>query len=341
MVLRLRRLVLVAAASAVIAVGVSPARAADLALVPNAFVAPKAYLNIAAAGYWGGEYATPGGATVTVFASEAYTEKPEENQRWADFLAKLVHGKELETLTLYRVSPGELRSLCGIAALACYSPRERSIVAPVERPAPDITVEAALIHEYGHHIARERLNPPWSAVDWGTKRWASNENICARARRGDVFPGAGGRDRYELNPGEGFAEAYRVLNERHLGLTETGWQIVSRTFYPDANDLRLVQQDVAEPWLGPTATGYAGRLARRRVRTLSVPTPLDGTLGVTLRAPAGFRVDVLGPSGRLARTVVRSRSARTSSTICGARTVRLRITGGATGGAYALRLTKP
>jgi hypothetical protein len=341
MVRGLRRLAFVAGASAVIGVAAPPARASDLALVPNAFVAPKAHLSIRAAGYWGGEYATAAGATVTVFASEAYTEKPEENQRWADFLARLVHGKELETLTLYRVSPRELRSLCGVAALACYAPRERSIVAPVEQPAPDVTVEAALIHEYGHHVARERLNRPWSAVDWGTKRWASNENVCARARRREVFPGAEDRDRYELNPGEGFAEVYRVLNERRLGLTETGWQVVSRTFYPDGDDLRLVEQDVTAPWLGPTATAYAGQLARRRVRTVSVSTPLDGTLALTLRAPAGFRADVLGPSGRLARATVRSGSASTSSTICGARTIRLRVGAGARGGAYSLRVTKP
>ena len=39
------------------------------------------------------------------------------------------------------------------------------------------TAASVLTHEYGHHIADSRQNPPWPSVNWGTKRWASYENV--------------------------------------------------------------------------------------------------------------------------------------------------------------------
>ena len=331
----------VAATIALALASATTARGAGLDLVPPSLLSPSAYLSARAAGYWGGDYTVASGEKVTVFASEAYEEKPEENQRWADFLASLVHGKELSMLTLYRLSPGEIRSRCGFGALACYSPRQHSIVAPVEQPAPDVSVEAALIHEYGHHVAQERSNAPWHAIDRGTKRWASHENICARARRGEVFPSAQIGDRYELNPGEGFAEAYRVLNERRLGRRETSWEAVSRTFYPDEAALRLLDQDVVHPWAGGTTFVYSGRLRRNADRTYSVSTPLDGKLTIALSAPARFSLEALGRARRLARAFARAGGARGSTTICGTRSLRVRVAAHAAAGAYSLRVTTP
>ena len=65
---------------------------------------------------------------------------------------------------------------------------------------------------HGHHIAANRSNAPWLALDWGTKRWATRMSICARRGARTAFPGDEG-DNYSLNPGEAFAEAYRVLVE--------------------------------------------------------------------------------------------------------------------------------
>jgi hypothetical protein len=63
--------------------------------------------------------------------------------------------------------------------------------------------EQALAHEYGHHIARHRLNTPWPAIDWGPKRWASYENVCQNVKSGSMFPGNETEPQYKLNPGEG------------------------------------------------------------------------------------------------------------------------------------------
>ena len=48
----------------------------------------------APAGYWGGQYQTSTGESVTVYASDSYPVDPALGQRWADFLASLVHGSE-------------------------------------------------------------------------------------------------------------------------------------------------------------------------------------------------------------------------------------------------------
>src|SRR5439155_24542812 len=103
----------------------------------------------------------------------------------------------------------EVTSICSSDADACYDPQSETIVLPGE-PPPDATpVEELAAHEYGHHVANNRDNPPWDAETWGPKRWASYEGVCPRVRNGTAFPGDEGAN-YDLNPGEGFAESYRV-----------------------------------------------------------------------------------------------------------------------------------
>src|SRR5207247_2773913 len=110
---------------------------------------------------------------------------------------------------------------------------------------------------------------------------------------GELFPGAEEDARYRLNPGEGFAESYRVLNQRRLGVVESPWQVVAQTLYPDATALSLIEQDVLNPWTGPAQSSVtAGLTKRAKTRTLSVSTPLDGTFRVTIRAAKGERVGV-------------------------------------------------
>ena len=145
------------------------------------------------------------------FAVDAVT--PEA---WAEFLVKLVHGPELAQLTTYIAPLSEIRSVCGLGALGCYS-RNRSLA--VGEVLPDgTTPEEVVRHEYGHHIALYRSNSPWRAIDWGPKHWASSAGICAREARSEVFPGDEG-DRYHLNPGEAWAETYRLMDERKAGIT--------------------------------------------------------------------------------------------------------------------------
>src|SRR5207244_4852083 len=58
--------------------------------------------------------------------------------------------------------------------------------------------------------------------------------ICARAAHGLAFPGDEGAH-YALNPGEAFAETYRMLN---VASAVVRWALVAPSFYPDAGALR-------------------------------------------------------------------------------------------------------
>jgi hypothetical protein len=262
-------------------------------------------------------------------------------QQWADFFGSLVHGSELSTLDAYFVTLSEVQSVCGRGALACYGGNQ--IIAPAEDPAPDLSAEAVVTHEYGHHVAAHRLNPPWDALETGTKRWATYQNVCLNTRKGLYFPGAEDEDHYYVNPGEGFAESYRVMNERLLGVLEAPWDIVSNQFYPDDNGLAVLKQDVSAPWTKATALSRTGSVTKRTPsRSYVVSTLLDGRLVVSLRssAKAKFRLDVLSPtSTRLARATGKNASA--SATVCGARALRVRVTRVTGAGPFRLAISRP
>jgi hypothetical protein len=300
-------------------------------------------------GEWGGAYTTPTGETVEVFASNTYPQDPAIPQRWANFLSTLVHGPEIATITAHIAPLNEVQRTCGERALACYSPNARALYAPGEAAAfDDPSAEAIVMHEYGHHVAASRTNAPWQAVDWGTKRWASYTQVCRRTRDGQLFPGAETSADYVRNPGEGFAEAYRVLNERKLGVPETPWDVVSRALYPDDRALQLLEQDVVQPWRGNTAESRSGSFARsgRATRSYTVATPLDGTFRVSLRAPRGSRLalDLYSGATRIghaAASTPTSTARSISLTVCGQRSIGIRVTRNAGAGAFALAISKP
>jgi len=297
----------------------------------------------ATAAIWGGIYTANTGEPVHIEISDAYPQDPALPQRWADYLASLIHGPELSTLTAFLAPFDEVQSICGEEALACYSAQAQTLVAPAEDPAEDVTTEAIVAHEYGHHVAANRQNSPWWAIDFGTKRWATYVNVCARATRGDLYPGAEDAVRYELNPGEGFAEAYRLLNQQRLGQPLLAWQIVSSTFVPDATALQLIEQDVRTPWTGPMSAQLAGSLAAGRTRTSTVATPLDGTARLTLRVSRGaVTAEVLAGAKRLARVGVSAgRGGSRSVTVCGQRSLRVRFTAAKRAARYTATFTRP
>lgn len=296
----------------------------------------------AATALWGGSFTASTGEPVVVQVSDAYPQDPALPQRWADYLASLVHGPELGTLTAYIAPVAEVESLCGEEALACYSPALQTLVVPGEDPSSDISTEAIVAHEYGHHVAANRPNPPWAGVDYGPKRWASYVDVCARARSGELSPGAEDERRYAFNPGEGFAEAYRVLNQRRLGQPLLAWQIVSTAFVPDPTALQLLERDVRTPWVGPTTRRLAGGLAARRVRTVAVATPLDGTARITLRVSRGaVTADVLAGTRRLRMTASAGRAQGRSLTVCGERTLRVRTAAGRRAARYTVTVVRP
>ncbi len=220
------------------------------------------------------------------------------------------------------------------------------LVAPGEQVDDGVSAEAVVTHEYGHHIASNRSNAPWSAIDTGTKRWASYLQVCQKTDEGTLYPGAEDMRNYQLNPGEGFAEQYRVLNERRAGLPETPWDVVSQSLYPDDTSLALLEQDVLSPWPGATATTLRGSVsAKARSRSFSVATTLDGTLRVTLRAPVKTRLalELYVGAARVGRAVTTptSRTRTVQATVCGVRAYRVSVTRVSGTGAFTLGVSKP
>jgi hypothetical protein len=311
--------------------------------IPDSELSQQGINRLVPGAYWGGVYRTASGENVTVYASTVYPQDPALGQKWADFLSTLVHGSELSAVTVFLAPETQIGRVCGASALACYSGQDSVLVGPGDDPAADISAEAVITHEYGHHVAAHRSNAPWSALDYGTKRWASYINVCSRARAGQLFPGAEDFPQYQLNPGEGFAESYRVLNERKAGLAETPWQVVSQSLYPDNTALTLLQQDVSAPWQGATNTTRTASLTRTtRTRTYTVATQLDGTLKVSLRPSVGTRLalDVFASSTRVAHAVGTGTLSRTL-TICGQRSLRIRVTAVRGNGSFRLAVAKP
>ena len=287
---------------------------------------------------------TATGETVRIHLSKRLYVTPDETvaQQWADFFDTLVHGPELATLDAYLLTLSQVQAVCGQGALACYGRNE--IIAPAEDPAFDLSAESVVAHEYGHHVAAHRINTPWEAIDYGTKRWATYENVCSKARKGVYYPGDETEEHYFYNPGEGFAEAYRLLNERKLGLSEAPWDIVTNALYPDDNALTLLEQDVTAPWTKNTALTRAGSVsASAKSRAFVVSTPFDGRLTVKLTssaAKARFRLDVLSPNAK-SIAGASGKNKTVSSTICGERALRVRVNRISGAGAFKLSISRP
>lgn len=84
-------------------------------------------------------------------------------------------------------------------------------------------------------------------------------NVCVRAQQGSAYPGHED-DNYTQNPGEAFAEVYRVLNEVKRGATTFRWDLVGTSFYPDAVALQAAEQDVVSPGSHPSHSPFGDAL---------------------------------------------------------------------------------
>ena len=183
-------------------------------------------------------------------------------QQIADFLGTLIHGSEMELLTVQLDTPSQIEFDCGYGAQACYYGGEDKIVlSGNDAPAPDgASREFVLAHEYGHHVARHRESPPPfpAAIDWGTARWSSYEHVCQRSRAGALFPGNEGLH-YFRDPGEAFAESFA-----HLRFPESGvpWRWLP-ALEPDAAALRGDPRGHPPPLAGAHAPSSCGGASRR------------------------------------------------------------------------------
>ncbi len=307
-------------------------------------IGARAEHTIARAHWQRGPTTASTGETVDIQVSDAIPDPATVSQNWANFFAGLLHGPELQLLTVFVVPGTEVGSDCGgdPNVLGCYGSQQLILPNDV---VSSVTPEEIARHEYGHHVANNRSNPPWRAVDWGPKRWASLIGVCASTEQGLTFPG-NEDDQYKLNPGEAWAETYRVLNETKAGLPVT-WPIVDQRFLPDANALATAEQDVTSPWTAPSVHVYRSRFTRtRRAWSLPLQTPLDGLLQVTLTLRRGhvYRLTVWSADGRtvLATGLWTARTAQAASfTLCGQRSVLVRVLGDGKPAPFTVVTTTP
>ena len=284
----------------------------------------------AAIDWRGGRVTASTGKVVNVFVSSSLpTETPE---KWAELIAGFTHGPELPLLTARIALLAEVQQLCGPQALGCYFRDE--LIAPGEAGTMegDPTPEEILRHEYGHHIASHRSNSPWQAGDWGPKNWASAANVCARVSRGEAFPGNEGRN-YAQNPGEAWAEVYRLMDERKAGITSATWQIVAPSFFPDEVALQAAERDVLQPWTSVRKVVHRRVFGKRTKKVWWIPlrSTLDGELTLSATLPGSGLHEVALVSGNR-RTVLKraqwtgQRVKRAATTICGQRSLFVRVT---------------
>jgi hypothetical protein len=300
-------------------------------------------VELAALTFRGGPITTSTGEVVNVLVSDSLpAETPE---KWAEFIVKLPHGPELSRLTTTIATLDEVGDVCGSLALGCYGRNE--VIAPGESTMEGTTPEEVVRHEYGHHVAAHRLNTPWPAGDWGPKNWASAASVCRRVARNQAFPGDGAAN-YARNPGEAWAETYRVLTERKAGITTSSWKIVDESFFPTSAALAAAEQDVLRPWTkNRTATHRRtfGKQARKQW-WIPLQTPLDGVLRLSALLPAQGEFDVALVAANRRSVLKRAhwvsqRLKRTATHVCGQRSLFVRVTPKRSGGRVAVTISAP
>jgi hypothetical protein len=279
------------------------------------------------AAWSGGVYTTASGETIHFYVSDSYQPNRADNQRWIDYLGWLYHSDELSRLTVYMVRPFELPSFCGATATACYAPALQAMVVPGESSGGWST-DQIVAHEYGHHLANNRINPPWDALSRGTKRWSSYADICLQAQNGTALPGPSGGT-HGFTAAEAFAEAFRVTNELRVASSAT-WPIIDSTFYPNSVAREMIRLDAVKPWTGvSTATTSRFTSYGRRVQAFVSRGPMDGTMTVSLTTRSGPKYELQLVDKSTGEVIEQVRTVRGRATftvtLCGQRSLVVRI----------------
>jgi hypothetical protein len=323
---------------ALVALAAAPvaSSSADAAAVQQTKLLAGKPRQLADVAWFGGTYPTADGQHIAVFVSTSYPNAPALAQYWVGFFAGLPHGPELSRATVYVAPLDELQQMCGSSDVAgCYGDGE--LVIPGDASA-GVAPESVAVHEYGHHIAANRSNAPWRALDWGTKRWATAMGVCPRVAAGTAFPGDE-HGYYTLNPGEAFAESYRVMVETNGTGEGDSWPIVDPSFRPSPDALTALREDVVQPWTGPAQTTIRGRFtAGAHTWRTTITTPLDGDLRIRT---AEDDLTLLSGSRVLAKSAWTSAGGKELDyRVCGSRTVSLRVSRG-TAARFTLRISRP
>jgi len=291
-------------------------------------------------GSFDGRYPVGDGHTVRVILSEFFARDPAVPQSVATFMGTLVHGAEMDRVTVFLAPQEEIALACGAGALACYSQLDNLILVPAVAP-PGIPREEIIAHEYGHVVANARNNYPFPTIAFGTKRWATYEHVCQRVFRGP--PPTSPAAAYRQAPGEAFADSYRILNGGNPAL----WVFVRR-YFPNAVALRAIRLDVLRPWFQKPPFRLVGAFTPARAgptRRFRIVTPLDGIVRVTVTGPPGasYKLEMRMPGGRppVTRSVRPGRIKRLNALACGSRVlfVTVRRTGGF--GRFRLSVSRP
>jgi hypothetical protein len=292
---------------------------------------------------FGGRYPTADGFQPTIVLSPAYVPDRAFSQSLANFFGTLLHGDELNLLTVYVAPYDEMQADCGSSDVdSCYDTATETIHLVGDTPPDGAPMAAIAAHEYGHHIANNRDNSPWDAGAWGPKYWATDEGVCALTRAGLAFPGDEG-DHYAVNPGEAWAETYRILN----GENPFSWPILDDLFEPNQKALEAARRDVLEPWGGNEYVDHTGRLSRhRRLKLYSMPVENDGTIDVSLRSRGSLDADLyLYKNGRarkpLAKSVRPGHRDRIEGSICGLRHIQVAVFRYKGSGSFTVRTALP
>lgn len=287
-----------------------------------------------------GRYPVGDGNTVRVVISETYEPDPTVAQSVASYLGTLIHGGEINGVTVFLGSPQDIALACGQETEACFNSAVNTMIVPAAVPSSGIPQEEIVAHEYGHALANGRSNQPFPAVLFGTKRWASYEQVCPRFLRTLADPQA--QVPYGDIPGEAFADSYRILNGGSPGLFR-----FNRLYFPNATDLRLIREDALNPWHMRPAYVRDGSFSPGRpdVRRLGIATPLDGTLRIHLLSAPGtnYDMELRGPILRqpIAEGRRPGRIDQIASLVCGSRALQLTVRRKSGFGPYRLTISKP
>lgn len=307
---------------------------------PTARVPPNAFE---------GRFPVDASYSVRLLLSPVYQPDAAVLQSVASFMGTLVHGGEMSGVSVFLGTPGEVALVCGSGAEACFNADENLMIVPAAPPPSGIAREEIMAHEYGHAVANGRSNHPFPAFTFGTKRWATYERVCPRYLRVLTDPTA--KVTYRNHPGEAFADSYRVLNGGNAALF-----VFDRSYLPNPTDLRLIREDVLDPWHERPPLVLTGRFPpgdHPRVRRLTVTTPLDGLIQIRLQEPPGadFDVEVKGigrpaPAPRedpqlRATTAARRDQDQAGSLICGTRKFAVTVRRRSGSGRYTLRIQRP